>query len=134
MGFCCYYHKKTGELVFFPDELRNPHFEPEFWEEDMQKVENDLENYVQIDAMHSSDSFQVMSGFTDQLPDSATKARLQAALNRPKPFKAFKHVIDNSGKYREQWFAYKDARMQEWVVEEFDRAMRDIQNEEDDID
>ena len=41
-------------------------------------------------------------------------------LQRPKPFGNFKWEIDNSGKYRQQWFDYKKERFIGYVEGQID--------------
>jgi hypothetical protein len=66
-----------------------------------------------------------MEQFTETLPDSnSLKNRLINALNKRKPFREFKFVIDNSGDYREQWFDFKKQKLEEWVREKIDRLNR----------
>jgi hypothetical protein len=42
------------------------------------------------------------------------------ALNKSKPFRNFKWVIDNSGAYRNQWFEFKKNRYIEYVKEQIE--------------
>jgi hypothetical protein len=37
-----------------------------------------------------------------------------------KPFRHFKRIIDDSGKYRQQWFDYKNLRYVQWVKKQID--------------
>jgi hypothetical protein len=63
-----------------------------------------------------------MADFADSLSDShRLKSRLINALNRKKPFREFKFVIDNSGEYRQMWFDFKNRKLQEWGIENFNR-------------
>ena len=63
------------------------------------------------------ESLRIMEGFIYSLPDQAheLKTRLTQALNNAKPFRNFKYIIDNSGQYREQWFAFKSQQLIELV-------------------
>ena len=38
-----------------------------------------------------------------------------------KPFKHFKEIIDNSGDFRDEWFAYRESKYIEFVKEQLDR-------------
>jgi hypothetical protein len=42
------------------------------------------------------------------------------ALHRSKPFRNFKHIIDNAGDYREAWFEYKLQWQMQYVQEQLD--------------
>lgn len=65
--------------------------------------------------MESGDSFTMMSDFIATVEDNSLRYKLEQALQKPKPFRNFKFVIDNSRDYRKRWFEFKDRRMFEWV-------------------
>jgi hypothetical protein len=117
-GFRCFIHKENGELIFLPDEQSYPGTEMEFWEEELEKVEENFTDYFVIDTLEPHESFTIMEDFVETLPDSESlKGRLIQALNQHKPFQQFKSVIDNSGAFRQQWFDFKERKLQEWVEE-----------------
>ncbi len=77
----------------------------EVWSEEMEKLDNNFDGYKEIDGLKSHDSFEIMADFVETLPDSnKLKNKLIAPLNRERPFREFKFVIDNSGEYRQKWF------------------------------
>ncbi|MEO9147123.1 MAG: UPF0158 family protein [Ginsengibacter sp.] len=115
----CFIHKTTFEVVTIPDEDRFPEMELEDWEEDMDKVFGNPD-YIEIEKMESSDSFQIMEDFTLSLPESATKIRLITALEGHKPFGNFNHQIHNAGKERDQWFQFRRERGIEWVKDQLE--------------
>jgi hypothetical protein len=47
--------------------------------------------------------------------DKIIQNRLSNALNKAKPFRNFKFEIDNSGKYRQEWFDFKEQTYCEWI-------------------
>ena len=67
--------------------------------------------------MDGSQSFRVMVDFVDQLDSHEFKTKLVDVLNRPKPFRHFKHAIDNSD-YRQEWFDHKDKMYVNWIKEQ----------------
>jgi hypothetical protein len=115
-GFRSFWHKPTAELLFVPDLNNNPFTDTEFFEDDLEKLDNNFGDYIEIEKPTSSDSFQIMANFTEQLKDNEKlKNELIKALNKKKPFREFKFVIDNSGIYRQQWFDFKNAQLKQWV-------------------
>ena len=117
---CCYWNKKTGELIFTPDFDENIYAEKEFYEEELAELENNWGDYVEIEKPHSKDSFEIMVSFAEQLDDSnQLKNKLFIALDKKKPFREFKFVVDNSGKYRQEWFDFKNMQIEKWVIERF---------------
>jgi hypothetical protein len=61
-----------------------------------------------------------MEAFAEQLPNKIEfKLKLFQALNKNKPFRKFKFLIENSV-YRQEWFTFKALKIQEWVEEQIE--------------
>ena len=61
-----------------------------------------------------------MADFTNSLPETlGLRNQLIFALSNRKPFRQFKFLIDRSGVYREQWFAFKSEQLRQWVIDRF---------------
>ena len=73
-----------------------------------------MEKYITIEPLESNESFKIMEKFVDQLDNSKLRKRLVYALNNRKPFANFKNIIDNSD-IRQDWFDFKDEKLQEYV-------------------
>jgi hypothetical protein len=123
-GFRCFINIKTGEVKEAPDNFIVGDLGP--WEEDLEDLEKNWEDYLEIDGMSSDDSFKVMADFTEEVDNPFIRERLINALNRSKPFRNFKRVIDDSGKYRERWFGFKHQRYVEWVKNQIDAYNRKL--------
>lgn len=120
-GFRAYMHMTTGQLLFVPDEDSLPGIELDSWENELDQIENNGDDYYEFDKWTSNESFEMMSEFADQLTDHHLQSRLLDALRRNKPFREFKFVIDNSGKCRQQWFDFKNKWQQEFVAQQLNR-------------
>ena len=105
MGFQCYIHKKSLEMIFLPDEDKHPGMEMEMWDKEFKAIRKNADKYLVIEGMDSRDSFRVMQSFIDTLDDKLVQAKLVLAINRPKPFANFKFEIDNSGPFRDMWLS-----------------------------
>ncbi|OFY83542.1 MAG: hypothetical protein A3F72_13035 [Bacteroidetes bacterium RIFCSPLOWO2_12_FULL_35_15] len=115
-GFRCFIHRQTGELITLPDTLRYLEMDTEAWADEQGKLDNNFDEYFEIDLLESKDSFEIMADFTEQLDDKIKlKADLIKSLNKKKPFREFNFVINNSGIYRQQWFDFKNERLKMWV-------------------
>lgn len=114
MGLHCHVHKKTLEIVSFidPDEIYD---NEELWEPLIKKVEDNPEDYIRIVKMSSRLSFGIMEDFTSIVKDKSLQAKLQHALDNRKPFRNWTHLIDQTGQEREDWFKFKQSRMETWV-------------------
>lgn len=128
-GFRAFYHKQTGELIFVPDTNRHPGIETDAWQDEFDKLDENLLDYNEIYAMEPGDSFRVMADFAEQLTDTKLQDKLVMALNRKKPFREFKFEIDNSGEQRQRWFDFKNQRYIEWAKEQLERQ-NEIDQEE----
>jgi hypothetical protein len=114
-GFRAFYHKETNELLFVPDTMKYSGADLEEWTDDLDKLDENFLDYQEIDAMQSSDSFQIMADFTEQVKDTKLRSQLERALGQPKPFKMFRFVIDDEDEERDRWFAFKNKSYIEWV-------------------
>lgn len=42
LGFRCFVHRQTGEIISIPDTLKNHYIDPESWEEEQEKLDNNF--------------------------------------------------------------------------------------------
>lgn len=115
-GMICFFHKESGEIAYHPDPL-SPYFDPEPWEEIMDKIEEDSDNYIRFDNMDSSRGFRVMEDFALSIDDEHFREVLLRCLSRSKPFRNFKYQIDSSD-YRQDWFDFRTQAYVNWVKEQ----------------
>lgn len=104
-GMLCFFHVPTGTIESHPDPL-DPYFDPEPWEDLMEKIESDWGNYIRFEKMDSREGFTVMEDFAYSMTDSKFREKLLDQLSKRKPFQNFKYTIDTS-KYRQDWFDFK---------------------------
>ena len=115
MGMVCFIHNNTMELVYYPDPDQFHDDVEEFWGEDMKKVEDNTEDYIEIQKMDSSSSFKIMEDYTATIKNKKLRTQLLNALEKKKPFRNWKYIIDDTGQEREDWFKFKQERMELWV-------------------
>lgn len=84
--------------------------------EDFNMKHYEWERFIEIRPPESYDSFKIMERFADKVPDTGLREKLIDALNRKKPFAHFKRIIDDSD-YRQDWFGFRQARLEEYVYE-----------------
>ncbi|MFP5040277.1 UPF0158 family protein [Parasediminibacterium sp. JCM 36343] len=121
LGLRAFFHKQTGKLLIVPDTNKDFDIEEEAWQEDLDELDENFLDYCEINPMESRDSFQVMADFAEEVADPKLRAKLVAALEKRKPFREFRFVIDNSGEYRQMWFHFKDKSYIEWVEKQLIR-------------
>jgi hypothetical protein len=121
-GFRAFIHKTTGQLLFVPDENFLTAIDLDSWDEELEQLENNFTDYYEIDKWTSSEAFEIMADFTEQLTENKQlQSRLIVALNKKKPFREFKFVIDYSGDFRQQWFDFKNKWQQDFVERQLNR-------------
>ncbi len=120
MGLTCYLNKQTGEVKEVIDQFSFPDADMELWEETIKKIEDDRGNYVRIRKMSYRKSLHIMEDFIENMDSSRLQVKLIGTLNRVKPFKNFRNIIDNSEEHREEWFKYRQSRYMDYVRSEMD--------------
>ena len=115
-GFRAFIHKSTGQMLFVPNENDMPDIDLDSWTEELELLEINFTDYYEIEKWTSSEAFEMMADFAEQLTENKQlQSKLIDALNKKKPFREFKFVIENSGNYRQQWFDFKNSWQQDFV-------------------
>jgi len=107
-----YLDTKTGKLLLDTEE-------DEHLPEDL----HENPRYLSIDAITSSEAFEIMESFVDSLEEGEAATRLADALGRPKPFRRFKDALYDFEGLPDRWFAFEleaHARMANQWCEEND--------------
>jgi len=121
MGFRAFIHKTTGALIFVPSEDDLENMEADAWEEELKLLKKQRKSYEEIEKWSSSEAFNMMRDFTEQLTTAPQlKNNLAYALNNRKPFGHFMAIIHDSGEYRDQWFDYKLKWQMEFVAKQLE--------------
>lgn len=113
-GFICYINIQTGEYTAVPKDY---HWDTDAFDDVVAEIKKKRKLYFEIEPPMPGELFRFMEYFIDTLPDQEykLKEKLIEALSQPKPFQHFKYVIDNSGPYRDHWFAFKNQQFIEFV-------------------
>ncbi|HLS30771.1 MAG TPA: UPF0158 family protein [Flavobacteriaceae bacterium] len=119
MGYDCYYNPQTDEIISIPDldQALDEEVIYEAFGEQIKEVTDNSDKYIKFKPLWSRDSFKIMERFADQMEDQEFQAKLYNALNRRKPFRNFKNIVDSSD-YRQTWFDFKIKALEEFVAEE----------------
>jgi hypothetical protein len=117
-GVTCYVHKLSKAVISIPtDEDHLSDFDDDAWKSERKEIKKNIKKYIEIPTMSSSEAFEVMRDFAEQVDDPILQDKLEQALEGRKPFANFKIQIDNSGDYRQRWFDFKEKRLIEYVEE-----------------
>lgn len=112
----CFYHRLTGAIESHPDP-NDVYFEPEPWQEVIDKIEAGWDNYITFEKMSSREAFRVMENFADTISDLDDRSKALERLARRGPFRQFKDYIESSP-YRQDWFDFRSQAYMDSVREQ----------------
>ena len=116
IGMLSFVHKETLEIIVYPDIRQNLYFDEheELWAETRDKLDENIQDYIEIEPMASFESFKIRERFVSVVDDKLLQNKLIAALERRKPFRNFKNVVDYSN-YRQAWFDFELEQTMDYV-------------------
>ncbi|WP_026452175.1 UPF0158 family protein [Aequorivita capsosiphonis] len=116
-GMICFYEKATNSFIEYPKEVEDYLMfdEENPWQEVIDKVEDNVDDYLLIDPMPSSEAFKLMEQFAREIDSLGFSAKLLDALDKRKPFQNFNHLIENDFDNRQLWFDFRLEKNMEWV-------------------
>lgn len=86
-GIKCYYHLETGEIKSVIDKNKWIGAEEEYWEGELEEIENNRCDYFEFESMTTHGSFQVMTDFLEKTNAPYLQRKLIKALEKSKPFR-----------------------------------------------
>ncbi|WP_196887542.1 UPF0158 family protein [Aureivirga sp. CE67] len=120
IGMKCFLHKKTLELVCYPDNLD---FDPslkEYWQDAFNKLEAAPDAFVEIEKPTSSEEFKMMEEFTETIDDKNLQEELRRVLQRKSPFRNWKSIISDYQEFSERWYEFRDLKFREIIEEQLE--------------
>ena len=132
-GFICYVNPLTGEMEEFMEgddldidlsEDESEEDDEPTWQKDVRKqLKEQLarvdswEKFVIIRKPNSSEAFRFMENFVEDVIPESEQKMFWKALQWKKPFANFNDLIHDSD-YLEDWYAFKQQKLMEYVREE----------------
>ena len=122
-GNDCYFNPKTKEIIAIPNYsiISDEELFEEFFGSDVEKVNEREADFIKLEVLQSFESFKIMERFVEQIDDQKFKAALENALQRRKPFRNFKYLIDDSD-FRQDWFDFKQNELEKRVEKELEHG------------
>ena len=109
-----YLDSKTGEIIRIFDEALSGIDDTKLEE----KIEAGLNvRYFAIPEQDSHEDYEDMADFTRTIKDKNFQEKLEIALDGSGAFRRFKNVLSNYPQERDRWFAFKNERIKERVLE-----------------
>jgi Uncharacterised protein family (UPF0158) len=122
-----YFNPKTLELISLPAQIIEDGDSDGFFESEMEIIENRAEEFICFETLESSDSFRIMENFVESLPKSTAEKALFNAINGPKPFRNFNHIIHDS-EFRNDWFEFRKNAYIDYVNDILESRLSDFEN------
>jgi len=138
----CYANPDTGEVeIMFDNEMLDnygisweddeeeeenleeestPNWQDELYDDVKAQMEriNSWEHKIRIEKPESHEAFRFMERFIeDVVPEGKLKVQFWKALSRSHPFRNFNAIVHEC-EYREDWFAFKQEALEEYVRRE----------------
>ena len=113
----CFLNINTGNFEHHPEEIDLFLDEKNPWQEVIDKIEANTNQYIRIEPMNANQSFTVMESFVNQLAHTKFRKKLLAALYQPKPFRNFNNLIHQSH-LRQSWFYFQQEKSIAWVKQQ----------------
>jgi uncharacterized protein len=117
MGMRAFYNTENKEILNLPKDF--DYVDIDSWAETIIEIDRIWDVLLEFEPLPTHKSFEVMEGYTEQMPDLRFKKQLINALNRNKPFRNFKNLIEDS-EYRLNWYEFKNLKYKEWINEQID--------------
>ena len=109
-----YLDTETGEIIRIFDEALGGIDDTKL----EKKIETGLNvRYFAIPEQDSHEDYKDMSDFTRTIEDKNFQEKLEIALDGSGAFRRFKNVLSNYPQERDRWFAFKNERIKERVLE-----------------
>jgi hypothetical protein len=120
-GMKCFYHISTGELEYYPDDLRgHVGMDMEIWQETIDKVANNYTEYILFEGLENHESFRMMEAFVDRIAEANIRQQFEDAIRFKKPFQNFKFLLHDYPLLQQQWFDHKNQQYMKWVCDQLD--------------
>ena len=119
MGMKVYIHKTDLTILVLPNDDMIDFADDEFWEKEQEKLENNAENYFEIEIWDSSYSFKIMERFAENIHGNRVlQAKLLDTLENSKPFKNFRNILDRHDEYLHEWYQFRALQQRKFVKEQ----------------
>lgn len=115
-GMRVYLHKNHLIILTLPDADEIDFMEDEDWQQQKKELKVNQKNYVEIEKWDSSYSFKIMKSFVESLGDNhVLKEKLFEVLERAKPFRNFRSILDEDNDSLQNWYHFKSSKEREFV-------------------
>ena len=95
----------------------------------MDKVSENRDDYIEIEPMHSHESFGVMENFVGKIDHVPTRNKFIDAISRKRPFAHFKNTLDYYPELLEKWYVFKSEAYIQYVKDQLNPENFDEEDE-----
>jgi hypothetical protein len=121
---------ETGEIISIPNEVMSavesndeealqdlPDWGKDLIEITESIINNESGRYVDVLRKPSFEAYNLMVEFSNSVKNKRLREKLSIAFDGKGAFRRFKNVISDYPEEEKRWFAFKDKRMREEVIE-----------------
>ena len=120
-GYEYYIHKENRSIIEVPSEELLSFDDTIELEEVRNEFEDKHEMFERIMPMDNETAFELMEDFSDQLPDSMDKDKLEECLRGRYPFRRFKELIGESENLHSLWLNFRNQKEISWVKKQINQ-------------
>lgn len=105
-GMRHFINKESFDLLSYPDELDALETDIDLFDDVIKEIEENPEDYIEIEPITSSEGFIIMEDFTDTIHNIYKQSSLMKALNKRNPFRQFRYALEDTN-LTESWNNYE---------------------------
>lgn len=94
--------KKNNHIIFISEYEDNP-------EKKLEEMEG--EDFIGIEPRMPEDDFRIMQSFIYKIRDFHLARKFDEVLNKRKPFRNFKEMLEQHPEIKDKWFAHRDKEL-----------------------
>lgn len=106
LGMQCFLNKETFEVISFPNEDIYGDFDIEDWQQEIDKVKNHPDHFIEIERRKSAEAYRAMEWFIEDVADEEAKIKLTLAIAGKKPFANFEKQLHEFPELVDEWFEF----------------------------
>ncbi len=110
-----YLDLETGDILTIFDSFL--YGEDEEQQEILDQIEENPDQYLEMDPIGSREGYRIMEKFVATLPEGEDRNLLNKVLSWKKPFSNFRNAIADMGDIREKWFDFHDKQLRRLALE-----------------
>jgi hypothetical protein len=114
-GLKVFVNTNSLELKTVGDWEKDSAFTEDKWKDILEELENNSDNYIEIEKMPQNEMLAVMESFADTLENENVKRQLELALSVSNPSVKFREIIKAAPEIKAKWLEFKHENCIDWI-------------------